>query len=116
MKIEAKKDKLNLNTIQVTRAPKRPRKESAGELLSEPEKASREKRKSKPQKIKEPKVRTPKFKVPKIKLPGIKLPSLKMPNFSLPKIKTPQFKGKKSAYIIAILITVPVLAAALWRR
>ncbi len=114
MKIEAKKDKLNLNTSQVKHAAKRPRKESAGELLSEPEKASREKRKSKPPKIKEPKVRTPKFKVPKIKLPGIKLPSLKMPKFSLPKIKTPQFKGKKSAYIITILIAVPVLAAALW--
>ena len=88
MKIEAKKSKFNLNKSLNKRQKKTTFEESV------PEKSSGKK----------PHVKPPKNKIPKIKLPELKFP----------KLRVPKLKGKRSIYIIAFLVAMPVLATIVW--
>ncbi len=100
MKIEAKKSKLNLNKSQAAQLGEKP----AREQQTEREEVFVEKSKSKPRKT----------RVPRIRIPSIKLPGLHVPKFAFPKLRAPRFKGKKSVYIVAILVAVPALVALVW--
>ena len=98
MKIEAKKDKFNLNK----NLNKRTKKTSAAEPAAE--KPSGKKTRSK----------TPKIKMPKIKLPSISIPKIQLPGLPFQKFKVPKFKGKKSVYVIVFLALIPALALMVW--
>jgi hypothetical protein len=90
MKIEAKKNKFNLNK-------KRPEKSTIAEGV--PDKSSGD---------------ISQLKLPKIKIPKIKLSSIAFPKIKLPGLKLPKLKGKSSVYIIALLIAIPALVIIVW--
>jgi hypothetical protein len=98
MKIEAKKDKFNLNK-SLNKGTKRT---AAAEPA--PEKSS----------VKKPRVKLPKIKIPKIKLPSIALPKIKLPGRKPPKSGVPKLKGKRSVYIIALLAAIPAMVIVVW--
>lgn len=93
MKIEAKKDKFNLNK-NVT---KRQKKTSAAEPM--PEELSGKRKES---------------RLPKIKLPSIAIPKIQLPGVLFRKFNVPKLKGKSSVYIIALLVAIPALVIIVW--
>ena len=94
MKIEAKKYKYNL-------------KQNAGDRPAQPIAADRAAETSTPER---PRLHLPKIRVPKINLPKIRLPKTELPGISLPMLRPPKLgKGKRSVYLAALLVGVPVL-------
>ena len=98
MKIEAKKYKYNMN-------------KTTGKRPAQPIAADRAAETSTPER---PRLHLPKIRVPKINLPKIRLPKIKLPGISLPMLRPPKLKGKRSVYLAALLVGVPVLVLITW--
>jgi hypothetical protein len=110
MKIEAKKNKYNLNKHQQKRPEKATMMEPAPAKPARKKKAPEKQSPEKPSAAK-PEFKLPKIRLPKIKLPRIALPKLKLPAFRLPALKVPKFKVKGIALLI---IAAPALLLAVW--